>query len=297
MSLTEEQATVGRSFRWINSTQAIFRFIKQKPLGAFGAAVILLFVVIAIFADIIAPFDPLETNYRFMMTPPTVGHWMGTDVFGRDILSRIIYGSRTAMLIGFSTSFIAATLGAIIGVFSAYQGGKTDLIIQRFMDILLSFPLIVMALAMVAILGIGTMTLIIAIVVPMIPRAARVVRASALSIRESLYVESAEVIGATSSRIIYLHMLPNVIGPYLIMLTSFLGQAILLEASLSFIGLGVAEPTPAWGLMLKGAAEQFIEQAPWMSIFPGLAISFAVFGFNVFGDALRDVLDPRLRSR
>lgn len=295
--MTEQQTTVGRSIRLLKSTQSFFRFIKQKPLGAFGAAVILLFAFVAIFADIIAPVDPLETNYRFMMTPPTVGHWMGTDAFGRDILSRIIYGSRTAMLIGFSTSFIAATLGAIIGVFSAYQGGKTDLFIQQIMDILLSFPLIVMALAMVAILGIGTTTLIVAIVIPMIPRAARVVRSSALSIRESLYVESAEVIGATPRRIIYLHMLPNVMASYLIMLTYFFGHAILLEATLSFIGLGVSEPTPAWGLMLKGAAEQFIEQAPWMSIFPGLAISFAVFGFNVFGDALRDVLDPKLRMR
>lgn len=295
--MAQQQTKLEKEFRpflWLRSTA---RFMRQKPLGACGAIIVLIFAIIAIFADSLAPYDPVETNYRAMMQAPTFDHWMGTDVFGRDILSRVFYGARTAMLIGFSTSFTAATLGMIIGLTSAYQGGRTDLFIQRFMDILLSFPLIVMALAMVAVLGIGTVTLIIAIVVPMIPRAARVVRSSALSIRESVYVESAQVIGASSRRIIYQHMLPNVIGPYLIMLTAFLGQAILLEASLSFIGLGVAEPTPAWGLMLKGAAEQYLEQAPWMSIFPGLAISLAVFGFNVFGDALRDVLDPRLRMR
>ncbi|MEM7535631.1 MAG: ABC transporter permease [Chloroflexota bacterium] len=295
--MTEQIAKPEDAMKRSGRLKTIAQFTRQKPLGAFGAAIIVVFFIAAIFADMLAPFDPLETNYGSMMQPPSFANWMGTDVFGRDILSRILYGSRTAMLIGFTTSFVAATLGAVIGVFSAYQGGTTDLLIQRVMDVILSFPLIVMALAMVAVLGVGTSTLVLAIVVPMIPRATRVVRASALSIRESLYVESAEVIGAKPSRIIYLHMLPNVMGPYLIMLTSFLGQAILLEASLSFIGLGVAEPTPAWGLMLKGAAEQFIEQAPWMSIFPGLAISLAVFGFNVFGDALRDVLDPKLRLR
>jgi len=247
--MTQQQTKLEKEFRPFQWLRATARFIRQKPLGACGAIIVLIFAIIAIFADALAPFDPVETNYRAMMQAPSFDHWMGTDVFGRDILSRIFYGARTAMLIGFSTSFTAATLGTIIGLTSAYQGGRTDLWIQRLMDILLSFPLIVMA--------------------------------------------SAQVIGASSSRIIYHHMLPNVVGPYLIMLTAFLGQAILLEASLSFIGLGVAEPTPAWGLMLKGAAEQFLEQAPWMSIFPGLAISLAVFGFNVFGDALRDVLDRR----
>ncbi|MFQ6014159.1 MAG: ABC transporter permease [Anaerolineae bacterium] len=270
-------------------------FARRKPLGMSGAVIILVMVLVAISANYIAPYDPLDTNYRAMMQPPNRASWLGTDAFGRDILSRLIYGSRTALLVGFSTSFLAATLGAIIGVVSAYYRGRIDLFIQRIMDILLSFPLIVMALAVVAVLGTGTVNVIMAIAVPMLPRVARVVRASALAIRESLYVEAAQAVGAGPGRIIFRHMLPNVMAPYLIMLTAFLGQAILLEASLSFVGLGVTEPTPAWGLMLRGAAVEFAERAPWMGIFPGLAISLAVFGFNVFGDSLRDVLDPRLR--
>jgi peptide/nickel transport system permease protein len=231
-----------------------------------------------------------------MMQAPGAKFWLGTDIYGRDILSRIIYGSRTALLVGFSASIFGATVGAIMGVMSAYFGGKSDLVIQRVMDVLLSFPLIVLALAVVAALGTGVENVIIAIAVPMVPRCARVVRSSALAIRETPYVDAARAMGFSHMRIMFRHMLPNVVAPYLIMLTAFLGQAILLEASLSFLGLGVTEPTPAWGLMLKGAAVEFAERAPWMGIFPGLAISAAVFGFNLFGDSLRDVLDPKLRT-
>src|SRR5947209_4325854 len=226
-----------------------------------------------------------------------LGHWLGTDAFGRDVLSRIIYGSRTAMLVGFACAFLGATLGAVIGVTSAYFAGKVDLLIQRVMDIFLAFPLIILALAVVSILGTGIENVIMAITIPMIPRAALVARSSALAIREMPYVDAARAAGFSHRRIILRHMLPNVMAPYLIMLTAYLGQAILLEASLSFLGLGVAEPTPAWGLMLRGAAVQFAESAPWMAIFPGFAISLAVFAFNLFGDSLRDALDPRLRTQ
>lgn len=276
--------------------QAVVRFARQKPLGAWGAAVVVVMVLVAIGADYLAPYDPLKTRYHLMMQAPGAKFWLGTDTYGRDILSRIIYGSRTALLVGFSASIFGATVGAIMGVMSAYFGGKTDLVIQRVMDVLLSFPLIVLALAVVAVLGTGVENVIIAIAVPMVPRCARVVRASALAIRETPYVEAARAMGFSHMRIMFRHMLPNVVAPYLIMLTAFLGQAILLEASLSFLGLGVTEPTAAWGLMLKGAAVEFAERAPWMGIFPGLAISAAVFGFNLFGDSLRDVLDPKLRT-
>ena len=271
------------------------RFARERSLGAAGAIIVMLMIFAALLADLIAPFDPLETDYAAMLQGPRSSHWFGTDSFGRDVLSRLIYGSRTALWIGFSSSFFGATTGAVIGVASAYFGGKVDLIVQRFMDLLLSFPLIVLALVVVAVLGTGTTNVILAITVPMVPRCALVVRSSALSLRQMPFVDAARALGFGHRRIIFRHMLPNVMAPYLIMLTAFLGQAILLEASLSFLGLGVTEPTAAWGLMLRGAAVEFAERAPWMAVFPGLAISLSVFAFNLFGDSLRDALDPKLR--
>ncbi len=275
--------------------RTVWAFCRAKPLGAAGGLVILVMALTAILAPVLAPYDPLETDYLAMLQAPSWAHPLGTDAFGRDVLSRIVYGSRTALLVGFASSLIGATLGAVVGVAGAYFGGKVDLLVQRGMDILLAFPIIVLAMAVVAVLGTGTGNLIVAISIPMIPKAARVVRASALAIREMPYIDAARACGFGHSRIIFRHMLPNVVAPYLIMVTAFLGQAILLEASLSFLGLGVAEPTPAWGLMLKGAAVEFAERAPWMAIFPGLAISAAVFGFSLLGDSLRDALDPKLR--
>jgi peptide/nickel transport system permease protein len=250
----------------------------------------------AIFADFIAPHDPLETNFVRILQGPKPGYWLGTDSFGRDVLSRIIYGSRTALLVSFSASFIGATLGTVLGLTSAYFGGLTDLALQRLTDLLLSLPIIVLALVIVTVLGRGTPNLIVAIAIPFIPSTARVIRSSALTIRETPYVDAAISVGASDSRIIFRHMLPNVVAPFLILLTAFQGQAILLEASLSFLGLGVAEPTPAWGLMLRGGAVEFAEKAPWLAIFPGIAISLSVFAFNLLGDSLRDALDPRLRA-
>ena len=213
------------------------------------------------------------------------------------MLSRVIYGSQTALIVGLGASFIGGTLGALIGVASAYFGGRFDLITERINDVLISFPLIILALAVVAILGTGVFNVILAIAIPMIPRCARVTRSSALAVREMPYVDAARAAGYSDARIVLRHMVPNVMAPYLIMVTAFLGQAILLEASLSFLGLGVQEPVAAWGLMLRGAAVEFAETAPWMAIFPGVAISLAVFGFNLFGDSLRDALDPRLRTQ
>jgi len=270
-------------------------FCRKRPLGAIGAAVVVVNILVGIGANVIAPYDPLATDYGAMLARPSAAHWLGTDAFGRDVLSRIIHGSRTAMLVGFACAFLGATIGAVIGVTSAYFAGKVDLLVQRVMDIFLAFPLIILALAVVSILGTGFVNVIVAIAIPMIPRAALVSRSSALAIREMPYVDAARAAGFRHRRIILRHMLPNVMAPYLIMLTAYLGQAILAEASLTFLGLGVSEPTPAWGLMLRGAAVQFAEAAPWMAIFPGLAISLAVFAFNLFGDSLRDALDPRLR--
>jgi peptide/nickel transport system permease protein len=271
------------------------RFSRQRPLGALGALIVAVMIIAALLADFIAPFDPLANDYGSMLQAPNAKHWFGTDSFGRDVLSRILYGSRTALWIGFAAALLAASLGAWLGLVSAYFGGRTDLIMQRFMDLLLSFPLIILALVVVAVLGAGTTNVILAIMVPMVPRCALVVRSSALALREMPFVEAGRALGFGPLRIILRHLLPNVMAPFLIMLTAFLGQAILLEASLSFLGLGVAEPQPAWGLMLRGAAVDFAERAPWMAIYPGAAISLSVFAFNLLGDSLRDALDPKLR--
>ena len=208
-----------------------------------------------------------------------------------------MYGARTALFIGFICAFVGATSGLVLGVASAYFGGNIDLIIQRIIDVFMAFPLIIMALALVAVFGNELEYVILAITLPFIPDCARIVRSSALQIREVPYVDAARAMGFGHTRIILRHMLPNVMAPYLIILTSNIGQAILLEASLSYLGLGVQEPTPSWGLMLQGGAEEYAESAPWVAVFPGLAIAVAVFGFNLFGDAIRDVLDPRLRTR
>jgi peptide/nickel transport system permease protein len=278
-------------------TRAVSDFVRRRPLGAIGAGIVVLMVITAATAGILAPYDPLATDYAAMLAAPDAKHWLGTDAFGRDVLSRIMYGSRTALMVGLGASFLGATFGAVIGVSSAYFGGRVDLVVQRVMDVFFAFPVIILALAVVAILGTGAGNVILAIATPMIPRCARVVRASALAVREMPYVDAARASGFGHRRIILRHMLPNVMAPILILATAFLGEAILLEASLSFLGLGVQEPTAAWGLMLRGAAVQFAESAPWMAIFPGLAISLAVFGFNLFGDSLRDALDPRLRTQ
>jgi peptide/nickel transport system permease protein len=288
-----EPASAGRQRRWLDLT---LDFCRRRPLGAIGAGVVILMILVAVLAPWISPYDPLAIDFAAMLAAPGAEHWLGTDAFGRDVLSRIIYGSQTALIVGFGAAFIGSTVGAVIGVASAYFGGRIDLVIQRFMDILISFPLIILALAMVAVLGNNLPNLIAAMTVPMVPRCALVIRSSALSVREMPYVDAARASGYRHTRIILRHMLPNVMAPYLIMLTAFLGQAILLEASLSFLGLGVQEPTAAWGLMLRGAAVEFAETAPWMALFPGLAISLAVFAFNLFGDSLRDALDPKLRT-
>jgi peptide/nickel transport system permease protein len=293
IDLASAAPTTARRSRWMS---ALITFCRRRPLGAIGAGIVVLMLLVAAFAPWLAPYDPVTVDFGAMLSPPGAKHWLGTDAFGRDVLSRLIYGSRTALLVGFGSALLGATAGAVLGVGSAYFGGRIDLYLQRLMDVLLCFPLIILALAIVAILGNNLSNLILAITIPMIPRCALVIRSSALSIREMPYVDAARASGFTHNRIILRHMLPNVMAPYLIMLTAFLGQAILLEASLSFLGLGVQEPTPAWGLMLRGAAVEFAETAPWMAIFPGVAISLSVFAFNLFGDSLRDALDPKLRT-
>ena len=275
----------------------IWAILRAQPLGIAGALIVVVMVAAALFAPYIASHDPELNDFGAMLSAPDAAHWLGTDEFGRDIFSRLVWGARTAMLVGFSCALLGSTIGLLIGVASAYFGGKFDILLQRVIDIFIAFPSIILALAIVTVLGTGTENVIIAITIPLIPNCARVVRSSALAIREIPYVDAARALGFGHARIVLRHMSPNVMAPYLIMLTTFLGQAILAEASLSFLGLGVQEPIAAWGLMLQGGAQEYAESAPWVPIFPGVAISLAVFGFNLFGDALRDVLDPKLRQQ
>lgn len=284
---------------WIATSawSVIRKFVVTKPLGAAGGALILLMVFTAVFADVITRYDPYEVNQRVQFTAPNANHWFGTDEFGRDVFTRIVYGARVALFIGLLAAFVGATTGAILGVVSAYLGGRVDLYLQRVIDVLLAFPLLILALAIVTVLGRSVPNVVLAIAIPIIPRTARIVRSNALSIKENVYVEAARAVGSSHPWVIVRHIIPNVMAPYLIMLTAQFGNAILVEASLSFLGLGTAEPTPSWGLMLSGSALSYAERAAWLAIFPGIAISLAVFGFNLFGDSIRDALDPKLRHR
>jgi peptide/nickel transport system permease protein len=295
--LTTPLVAGGRSRVATHAWPAIRKFIVTKPLGAAGGAIILVMVFTAIFADVLTPYDPHAINQRMQFTAPSLNHWFGTDEFGRDLFTRIVYGARIALVIGLTAAFIGATCGALLGVVSAYLGGRVDLYLQRLIDVMLAFPLLILALAIVTVLGRSVPNVVLAIAIPIIPRTARIVRSNALSIKENMYVEAARAVGSSHPWVILRHIIPNVTAPYLIMLTAQFGNAILVEASLSFLGLGTAEPTPSWGLMLYGSALSYAEKAAWVAVFPGLAISLAVFGFNLFGDSIRDALDPKLRHR
>jgi len=286
------------------SKRTFLDFIKQQPLGFIGLVLIVIMFTCAIFAPQVAPYNPEDIDFEASPAlgggEPSWEHLLGGDAFGRDILSRLIYGARTALSIGFFSAMLGCTLGAIIGTTSAYFGGKVDLIIQRLIDLMLSFPIVVLAIVVIAIFpktvvaGIDV-NVIIAIAIPFTPKVARVIRAQALTLVTLPYIDAAKAAGFSSKRIIFRHLIPNVSAPFLIMLTAFIGQAILLEASLSYLGLGVVEPTPSWGLMLSGVNSDYYRTAPWMIIYPGVAVSIAVFSFNLLGDSLRDWLDPKLK--
>jgi peptide/nickel transport system permease protein len=275
---------------------ALGRFIRKKPLGAAGGLLMAVMVVTAIFANVLQTHDPIATDAANTLAPPSAEHWLGSDHLGRDIYSRIVHGARVSLIVGLASTLLGSVLGGIIGLLSGYVGGKTDLIAQRLLDILQGLPLLVLALVMSASLGPSIHNVVIAISIPIIPRAARVIRSSVLSIREMQYVEAARSMGLRHLRIAFRHILPNTIGPFIVLCTAQLGSAILVEATLSFLGLGVPEPYPSWGRMLSVSAAEYAQKAPHLVIFPGVAISLAVFGSNLLGDALRDTLDPRLRG-
>jgi peptide/nickel transport system permease protein len=271
------------------------RFCRAKPLGALGAALITVMVFTAVFADAIATHDPIRTDAEHTLARPSRDHWLGSDNLGRDIFSRIVYGARVSLMVGLGSTLLGAAIGAIIGLLSGYLGGWIDLFLQRVMEILQGLPLLILALVMTAALRPSVGNVIVAISVPIIPMAQRVIRSSVLAIREFAYVEAARALGVGHLTIAFHHILPNTIGPFIVLTTAQFGSAILVEAALSFLGLGIPEPWPSWGRMLSVSAAEFAQKAPWLVIFPGAAISLVVFASNLLGDALRDTLDPRLR--
>ncbi len=270
--------------------------IASHPLGVIGGVIMVVFVFAAVFADFITVYSPVATNSAISLLPPGHGHLLGADAMGRDIYSRIVYGARISLAVGLGSTFLGCLFGVALGLASGYIGGWVDLVIQRVVDVLQSVPLLVLALVMAASLGPALDNTIFAISMPLIPYTARVIRSNTLALREQPFVEAARAVGMSEFRIALRHVLPNTIAPLIVIATAQLGAAILTEASLSFLGLGVPEPHPSWGRMLSDSAVEYVRTAPWLVIFPGAAISLAVFGTNLFGDALRDILDPRLRN-
>jgi peptide/nickel transport system permease protein len=297
VSIIEYQAELSKAGANVEGIWSAARFLARRyPLGAIGAVIMAIFIFAALFAPFLTVYDPLSTNSAFSLARPSTDHWLGCDFMGRDVYSRIVYGARISLAVGCGSMTLGVSIGVIIGLLSGYLGGWIDLAAQRLIDILQSLPLLVMALLMAASLGPSMRNTIIAISIPLIPYSARVVRASTLSLREQPFVESAKAIGMSELRIAVRHVLPNTLAPLIVLATAQFGSTILTEATLSFLGLGIPEPHPSWGRMLSESAAEYVRTAPWLVIFPGLAISFVVFGTNLLGDALRDMLDPRQRS-
>ena len=297
MSIIEYQAELSKAGANVEGIWSAARFLARRyPLGAIGAAIMAIFIFAALFAPFLTVYDPLSTNSAMSLARPSAAHWLGCDFMGRDVYSRIVYGARISLAVGCGSMSLGVSIGVVIGLLSGYLGGWIDLAAQRLIDILQSLPLLVMALLMAASLGPSLKNTIIAISIPLIPYSARVVRASTLSLREQPFVESAKAIGMSELRIALRHVLPNTLAPLIVLATAQFGSTILTEATLSFLGLGIPEPHPSWGRMLSESAAEYVRTAPWLVIFPGLAISFVVFGTNLLGDALRDMLDPRQRS-
>ena len=294
MSSTKNKAeTISNRVMQRSTWYKFKRLCRQYPLGAIGSFIVFIVVFAAIFADFVAPYDPTTTSAKMSLSPPGSAMLFGGDMMGRDVLSRIIHGARISLAVGIGSTILGGVLGTIIGLMCGYWMGLFDLLVQRLIDMMQALPLLVMALVMAASLGPSLENTIIAISIPLVPQVARVIRSNVLSLRELPFVEAARAVGMSDRRIIFRHILPNTLAPLIVLGTAQLGSAILTEASLSFLGLGVPEPYPSWGRMLSESAAEYVRVAPWLVIFPGIAISAAVFGANLMGDAVRDFLDPR----
>ena len=288
--------TLSRPWRVPAMVRLVLQFARRKPLGAIGGAIVLALLIMAVFAGQIAPHSYDHSIRGARMKAPSSQFWMGTDNLSRDVWSRVVYGARISVTVGFATVALATLMATAIGVSSAYLGGAYDIVVQRVVDAWMSFPALVVILSLIAALGPGLPNLILALSILGAASASRVIRGATLSVIANPYVEGARAIGAGHLRIVLLYVVPNVLGTILILATIGLGTVILAESALSFLGFGIPPPYPSWGAMLSGSGRSFMYYAPWMALFPGAAISLAVFGFNMLGDALRDVLDPRLRG-
>jgi len=275
---------------------SLIRLVKEKPLGMAGAVITLLLLLTGIFADFLAPYGFNESGAAPYLAPPSAEFWLGADNLGRDILSRIIFGARISVIVGLAGTTISVVTGTIIGIVSGYIGGKFDLIVQRFVDAWMCLPGLVILMVIMSITGTGLWQVIIVLGLRYGIVGSRIVRAATMSVKENVYVEAAVAIGCPTSRILTRHILPNIMAPIIILFSTQVPAIILVEASLSFLGFGIPPPTPSWGGMLSGSGRSFMFIAPWMAIWPGLALSIVVYGVNMFGDAVRDILDPRLRG-
>ncbi|MCX7363662.1 MAG: ABC transporter permease [Alphaproteobacteria bacterium] len=272
------------------------RFFRRAPLSAFWGVVAALIVGMAVAAPAIAPYPPLKSDFRAMQKPPDGKHWFGTDQIGRDTLSRVIHGSQASLLVAFGAVLFGTTVGALWGLACGYFGGRFDMFSQRIIEFLQSFPDLILAMAIAMALGGGLGTVIVAIAITRIPFGGRVIRSVVLSLKEMQYVEAARGLGASHKRLMFRHILPQCIAPYMILATTHLGVAIVIEASLGFLGVGIPPPTPTWGNMLSDALNSGLVPPWWLVLFPGAAITITVLAFNLLGDGIRDMLDPRLRG-
>lgn len=297
---SEATAVLGAGYelapRTASSLVRLGRLARKKPLGAISVVVIVVMLFAGIFADVVAPFDPLEAHVIDRLQGPSFTYLMGTDNLGRDVFSRVIHGARTSLLVAIPAVAIGVGIGSLIGIMSGFLGGWFDLIVQRFLDASQAIPSLILALAVIAVLGAGIDKVIYVIAFIAIPWNGRVVRGAVLAIKENQYIDAARAVGASNWRIMFRHILPNVVAPILVLVSVLLGAAIIIEASLSFLGLGVPPPSPTWGGMLSREGRTFMEKVPTLALFPGMAISIVVLAFNMLGDTLRDIWDPRLRG-
>ena len=272
------------------------RLVKEKPLGTVGAIITLLLLLTGIFANYIAPYGMNEAHMADMLTPPSAKYWLGTDNMGRDILSRIIYGARVSMIVGLSASAISTFITVVIGTLCGYIGGKFDLLVQRIVDSFMCFPALILLMVVLSNIGAGIWQIVIVLGITWGIQASRIIRGAVISVKENIYVKAAESIGSSPLRILTKHILPNILAIIVIQFTVQVPGIIMTEASLSFLGFGIPPPNPSWGSMLSGTARSYMIKAPWMALWPGLALSLVVYGVSMFGDSMRDILDPRLRG-